>query len=33
MVVQIEAQNGFEANAKMIQAYDETTGTLLDTIG
>lgn len=33
MVVQIQAQNGFEANAKMIQAYDETTGTLLDTIG
>nr|WP_320193196.1 flagellar basal body rod C-terminal domain-containing protein [uncultured Desulfobacter sp.] len=33
MVVQIQAQNGFEANAKMIQAYDETTGTLLDTVG
>lgn len=33
MVVQIQAQNGFDANAKMIQAYDETTGTLLDTIG
>jgi len=33
MVVQIPARNGFEANAKMIQAYDETTGTLLDTIG
>lgn len=33
MVVQIQAQNGFEANAKMIQTYDETTGTLLDTIG
>ncbi|WP_020587691.1 flagellar basal body rod C-terminal domain-containing protein [Desulfobacter curvatus] len=33
MIVQIQAQNGFEANAKMIQTYDETTGTLLDTIG
>ena len=33
MVVQIQAQNGFDANAKMIQAYDETTGTLLDIIG
>jgi len=33
MIVQIQAQNGFEANAKMIQAYDETTGTLLDTLG
>jgi len=33
MVVQIQAQKGFEANAKMIQAYDETTGTLLDIIG
>jgi len=33
MVVQIQAQNGFEANAKVIQVHDETTGTLLDTIG
>lgn len=33
MVEQVEAQNGFEANAKMIQAYDETTGTLIDTMG
>lgn len=33
MVVQIQSQNGFEANAKMIQADDETTGILLDTIG
>ena len=33
MIVQVQAENGFEANAKMIQAFDETTGTLLDTIG
>ncbi|PIE62983.1 MAG: hypothetical protein CSA25_02750 [Desulfobacter postgatei] len=33
MAVQIQAQKGFEANAKMIQAYDETTGNLLDIIG
>ena len=33
MVVQIQAQNGFDANAKMIQAYDKTTGALLDIIG
>ncbi|NDY72501.1 hypothetical protein DO021_13035 [Desulfobacter hydrogenophilus] len=33
MIVQIQVQNGFDANAKMIQAYDEITGTLLDTIG
>lgn len=33
MIVQIQAQNGFEANAKTIQTYDEITGTLLDTIG
>lgn len=33
MVVQVQAQNGFEANATMIRTYDETTGTLLDTIG
>ncbi len=33
MVVQIQAQNGFEANAKVIQTYDETLGSLLDTIG
>lgn len=32
MIVQVQAQNGFDANAKMIQAYDETTGTLLDAI-
>ena len=32
MIVQIQAQNGFDANAKMIQTYDDTTGTLLDTI-
>ena len=33
MIEQIQAQNGFDANAKTIQAYGETTGTLLDTIG
>lgn len=33
MVVQTQAQNGFDANAKTIQAYDEIIGTLLDTIG
>ena len=33
MIVQIQAQNGFEANTKTIQTYDEITGTLLDTIG
>ena len=33
MVVQIQSQNGFEANAKAIEAYDETLGSLLDTIG
>ena len=33
MVVQMQAQNGFDANAKMIQAYDKTTETLLDIIG
>ncbi|NWH04136.1 flagellar basal body rod C-terminal domain-containing protein [Desulfobacter latus] len=33
MVVQMQAQNGFDANAKIIQAYDETTGTVLDIIG
>jgi len=33
MIAQLQAQNGFEANAKMIQAYDDTTGTLLDIIG
>ena len=32
IIVQVQAQNGFDANAKMIQAYDETTGTLLNTI-
>ena len=33
MVVQIQAQNGFEANAKTIQTYDETIGQLIDTLG
>nr|WP_319394507.1 flagellar basal body rod C-terminal domain-containing protein [uncultured Desulfobacter sp.] len=33
MVEQIDAQNGFEANATMIQTYDETIGNLIDTIG
>nr|WP_319493131.1 flagellar basal body rod C-terminal domain-containing protein [uncultured Desulfobacter sp.] len=33
MVVQIQAQNGFEANTKAIQTYDKITGSLLDTIG
>lgn len=33
MIDQVQSQNGFEANAKTIQAYDEITGTLLDTIG
>ncbi len=33
LVTQISAQNGFDANAKVIQNYDETLGTLLDTIG
>ena len=33
MVVQIQAENGFEANAKTIQTYDETIGKLIDTIG
>lgn len=33
MVVQTQAQNGFEANVKMIETYEETVGTLLDTIG
>ncbi|WP_321492613.1 flagellar basal body rod C-terminal domain-containing protein [uncultured Desulfobacter sp.] len=33
MINQVLSQNGFEANAKVTQAYDETTGTLLDTIG
>jgi len=32
IIVQVQAQNGFDANAKMIQTYDETTGTLLDTM-
>lgn len=30
---QISAQQGFDANAKMIQAYEETVGTLVDMIG
>lgn len=33
MIVQMQTQKGFEANTSTIQAYDETTGTLLDTIG
>jgi flagellar basal-body rod protein FlgC len=33
MVVQMQARNGFDANAKIIQAHDETTGTVLDIIG
>jgi len=33
LVTQISAQNGFDANAKVIQNYDETLGSLLDTIG
>nr|WP_321398312.1 flagellar basal body rod C-terminal domain-containing protein [uncultured Desulfobacter sp.] len=33
MVVQIQAQNGFEANVKTIQTYDKITGSLLDTVG
>lgn len=30
---QISAQHGFNANAKMIQSYEETIGTLVDLIG
>lgn len=30
MTNQIMAQHGFDANAKVISAYDETIGTLLD---
>lgn len=33
LVTQISAQNGFDANAKVIQNYDETLGSLLDIIG
>lgn len=30
---QIAAQHGFDANAKVIQSYEETVGSLLDMIG
>lgn len=30
---QIAAEQGFNANTKMISTYDETVGTLIDTIG
>lgn len=33
LVTQISAQRGFEANAKTIQTYDETIGSLIDIIG
>ena len=33
MVVQTQAQNGFEANVKTIQTYDETIGQLIDILG
>ena len=33
IVQQISAQNGFDANAKTIEIYDDTIGSLLDTIG
>lgn len=33
MIGQIMIQKGVDANAKVIQEYDETIGTLLDTIG
>jgi len=32
LVTQISAQNGFDASAKAIQSYDETIGSLLDTL-
>jgi len=33
MVQQISAQHGFNANAKTIQSYEETIGSLFDVIG
>jgi flagellar basal-body rod protein FlgC len=33
MVQQISAQHGFTANAKTIQSYEETVGSLLDVVG
>ena len=33
LVQQISAQHGFNANAKTINAYDETIGSLFDVIG
>ncbi len=33
LVQQIASQHGFDANAKTIQIYDETVGSLLDIIG
>lgn len=33
MVTQISAQHGFDANAKVISAYDDTLGSLIDTLG
>ncbi|WDP88352.1 MAG: hypothetical protein HUN04_00755 [Desulfobacter sp.] len=33
LVSQISAQHGFDANAKVISTYDETLGSLIDTIG
>ena len=33
LVQQIAAQHGFDANAKTIQSYEETIGSLLDTVG
>ena len=33
LVQQITAQHGFDANAKTIQTYDQTMGSLLDVVG
>ncbi len=33
LVNQIAAQNGFDANAKVISTYDEVIGSLIDSIG
>ncbi len=33
LVQQIASQHGFEANAKTIQTYDETIGSLIDIVG
>ncbi len=33
LVQQISAQHGFNANAKTIQSYEETIGSLFDVIG